>query len=65
MATTKTITLTLRVDPVIKEGLRLLAEKEHRSLTNMVEVMIRDSCKQHNVTIPEQQSLFDSENQSK
>ncbi len=63
MATTKTITLTLRVDPVIKEGLRLLAEKEHRSLTNMVEVMIRDSCKQHNVTIPEQHSPFDSENQ--
>lgn len=63
MATTKTITLTLRVDPVIKEGLRLLAEKEHRSLTNMVEVIIRESCKQHNVTIPEQHTLFDSENQ--
>ncbi|MBE0437369.1 MAG: hypothetical protein IBX56_16375 [Methylomicrobium sp.] len=62
MAATKTITLTLRVDPVIKEGLRLLAEKEHRSLTNMVEVMIRESCKQHNVIIPEQQTLFDSEN---
>ena len=35
MATTKNITLTLRIDPVIKEGLRLLAEKEHRSLTNI------------------------------
>lgn len=43
MAITKTITLTLRVDPVFKEGLRLLAEKEHRNLTNMVKVMIRDS----------------------
>ncbi len=64
MATTKTITLTLRVDPVIKEGLRLLAEKEHRSLTNMVEVMIRDCCKQHNVAVPEQQSIFDGESQS-
>jgi hypothetical protein len=63
MATTKTTTLTLRVDPMIKEGLRLLAEKEHRSLTNMVEVMIRDCCKLHNVTLPEQQSLFDNENQ--
>lgn len=63
MAATKTITLTLRVDPVIKEGLRLLAEKEHRSLTNMVEVMIRDYCKLHDVAIPEQQTLFDSENQ--
>jgi hypothetical protein len=60
MATTKTTTLTLRVDPMIKEGLRLLAEKEHRSLTNMVEMMIRDYCKLHNVAIPEQQTLFDS-----
>ncbi|WP_340124368.1 ribbon-helix-helix protein, CopG family [Methylobacter svalbardensis] len=63
MATIKSTTLTLRVDPAIKEGLRLLAEKEHRSLTNMVEVMIRDHCKLHNVVIPVQQSLFDGENQ--
>ena len=65
MATTKNITLTLRIDPVIKEGLRLLAEKEHRSLTNMVEVMIRDYCKLHNVAIPEQQPLFDNEDQQR
>ena len=65
MATTKTTTLTLRIDPMIKEGLRLLAEKEHRSLTNMVEVMIRDYCKLHNVTLPEQKTLFDSENQQR
>ena len=63
MTTTKSITLTLRVDPMIKEGLRLLAEKEHRSLTNMVEVMIRDYCKLHNVTLPEQQTLSESQNQ--
>jgi len=65
MATTKNITLTLRIDPLIKEGLRLLAEKEHRSLTNMVEVMIRDHCKLHNIDIPAQQNLFDSENQQR
>jgi len=64
MATTKTTTLTLRIDPMIKEGLRLLAEKEHRSLTNMVEVLIRDYCKLHNVVIPEQLSLLaDSDRQ--
>lgn len=61
MTTIKSTTLTLRIDPMVKEGLRLLAEKEHRSLTNMVEVMIRDYCKLHNVAIPEQQTLFDSE----
>lgn len=58
MATTKTTTLTLRIDPVIKEGLRLVAEQEHRSLTNMIEVMIREYCQQHNITVPEQQNLF-------
>ena len=56
MATTKTTTLTLRIDPVIKEGLRLMAEQEHRSLTNMIEVMVRNYCKLHNVVIPEQLS---------
>ena len=56
MATTKTTTLTLRIDPMIKEGLRLLAEKVHRSLTNMVEVMIRDYCGRSGVTIQEQAS---------
>lgn len=61
MTTIKSTTLTLRIDPMVKESLRLLAEKEHRSLTNMVEVMIRDYCKLHNVAIPEQQTLFDSE----
>jgi hypothetical protein len=65
MATTKSITLTLRVDPMIKGGLRLLAEKEHRSLTNMVEVMIRDYCKLLNITLPKQQTLFDNEYQQR
>jgi hypothetical protein len=63
LATTKTTTLTFRIGPMLKKGLRLLAEKQHRSLTNMVEVMIRDHCKQHNVAIPEQKTLFDNENQ--
>lgn len=58
MATTKTTTLTLRIDPIIKEGLRIVAEQEHRSMTNMVEVMIREYCQQHNVRVPEQQTLF-------
>jgi hypothetical protein len=65
MAVIKPTTITLRIDPLIKEGLRLLAEKEHRSLTNMVEVMIRDHCKLHNIAIPAQQNLFDSEKQQR
>jgi hypothetical protein len=64
MADTKTATLSLRIDPGIKEGLRIMAEQEHRSLANMIEVMIRDYCRLHNVAIPEQLSLLaDSDRQ--
>ena len=33
------------------EGLRTAAEREHRSMANMVEVMIRDYCGHHRITI--------------
>lgn len=63
MAGTKVTTLTLRIDPAIKEGLRAVADQEHRSLANMIEVMIRDYCRRNGVTIPEQGGLFhDSQN---
>jgi hypothetical protein len=45
MATARTATLSLRKDPSVKEALRVLAEKEHRNIANMIEVMIRDYCK--------------------
>lgn len=44
MANTKSATLTLRIDPDLKEALRVTAEKEHRSIANMVEVMIMNYC---------------------
>lgn len=44
MATTKTTTLTFRIEPSLKEALRMAAHREHRSVANMVEVMIRDYC---------------------
>ena len=44
MATGKTSTLTFRIEPAVKEALRSAAENEHRSIANMVEVMIRDYC---------------------
>jgi hypothetical protein len=59
MANAKTATLILRIDPAIKEGLRAIAEQEHRSLANMIEVMIRDYCERNGIAIPEQQALFD------
>ena len=52
MATTKTTTLMLRLDPAVKQGLRAIAEREHRSLANMVEVMIRDYSRRQGQAIP-------------
>lgn len=44
MATGKTATLSFRIEPGLKEALRAAAEQEHRSIANMVEVMIREYC---------------------
>lgn len=53
MATAKTATLSFRIEPGVKEALRNAAEKEHRSIANMVEVMIRDYCGRSGVAIAE------------
>ena len=53
MAETKSTTLTVRVQPVVKEGLRAVAEQERRSLANMIEIMIRHYCEQAGVRIAE------------
>jgi len=54
MSASKSTTLTLRIDPGVKEALRIAAEQEHRSITNMVEVLIRDYCGHNGVEIPSQ-----------
>lgn len=51
MAGTKTATLTFRIEPGLKEALRTAAEREHRSIANMVEVMIREYCGRVGVAI--------------
>lgn len=51
MATTKTATLTIRVEPCLKEALRTAAKSEHRSIANMVEMMIREHCEKNNIAI--------------
>ena len=60
MATTKTATLTFRIDPGVKEALRTAAQQEHRSIANMVEVLIRDYCGRNGIAIAEQGILFDN-----
>ena len=52
MAETKSTTLTVRVHPGVKGGLRAVADKERRSLANMIEVMILDYCGERGIEIP-------------
>ncbi|MBX9812319.1 MAG: hypothetical protein K2Y16_12015 [Burkholderiales bacterium] len=59
MAAAKTSTLTFRIEPGLKEALRTAAAREHRSIANMVEVLIRDYCERNGIAIPEQDDSFD------
>lgn len=58
MSKTKISTLNLRINPAIKEAVREAAAIEHRSVANMVEVLIRRHCDQEGIPIPEQSDLF-------
>ncbi|PRY73216.1 ribbon-helix-helix protein, CopG family [Halomonas ventosae] len=58
MATAKTATVTFRIDPAVKEALRTAAAREHRSIANMVEVLIRDYCGRNGIAIAEQGELL-------
>lgn len=60
MATGKTTTLTFRIEPALKEGLRAAAVQEHRSIANMVEVMIRDYCGRVGIEITGQGTAVDA-----
>ena len=53
MAKTKVSTLNLRIEPGLKEAVREAAAREHRSVANMVEMLIRRHCDQSGITIPE------------
>lgn len=53
MATAKTTTITFRIEPHLKEALRTAADQEHRSIANMIEVMIRDHCASSGIAISE------------
>jgi hypothetical protein len=57
---TKTATLNLRIDPAIKEAVRIAALREHRSVANLIELLIREHCKTAGIEIPTQAELFGS-----
>lgn len=57
MITSRTNTPTSRIEPGLKEALRTAADQEHRSIADMVTVLIRDYCGRNGVTIQEQRGL--------
>ena len=57
----KTTTLNLRIDPAIKEAVREAALLDHRSIANLVEVLIIRHCEEVGIEIPEQSELFPEE----
>ena len=61
MVNKKIATLNVRIDPALKDALREAAVKDHRSVANMVEVLIRRYCEKVDIPIPEQPELFQDE----
>ena len=57
MAAIKTVTMTVRLSPAVKKSLMSVAEQEHRSIANMVEIMILDYCGRNGITISDQLPL--------
>ena len=58
MPKTRISTLNLRIHPALKDAVREAAAREHRSVANMVEMLIRRHCSEAGITIPEQSELF-------
>jgi len=48
---TKTTTMTLRVTPELKAAAELAADREYRSLTGLIEVLIIKDCKAKNIPV--------------
>ena len=48
----KTETLNLRVTPELKDLLRLASTRERRTLSNMVEYLVREHCERNQIASP-------------
>ena len=53
MSRTKIATLNLRIEPGLKEAVREAAAREHRSVANMIEVLIRRHCNEAGIRVAE------------
>jgi hypothetical protein len=45
------VTVTLRLDKAIKDLLQAAADKEHRSMANMIEVLILRHCEANGISV--------------
>lgn len=61
MTNKKTATLNLRINPLIKAALKGAADRQHRSLANMIELLILEHCKSEGHPIALQSTLFTDE----
>ena len=59
MVAKKTAALNIRIHPDLKEAIRVAAKREHRSVANMMEMLIRKHCEEVGISIPEQQAMFE------
>ena len=50
--------LNLRIDPGLKEAVRIAAKQDHRSIANLIELLIRRHCEKEGIPIPEQLEMF-------
>ena len=48
---TKTAVMSLRIYPTVKAAAERAAEQDHRSVTNLVEVLILNHCKNLNIPV--------------
>jgi hypothetical protein len=47
----KTAVLSLRVSPPIKAAAQVAAERDHRSVSSFIEVLIRNHCKDNEISV--------------
>lgn len=58
MARTKISTLNLRIHPDVKHAVKTAAAREHRSVANMVEVLILRHCSQTGISLADPQTVL-------
>jgi hypothetical protein len=49
--------MTLRVEPHVKIAAQLAAQHEHRSVANLIEVLILAHCRDLNLAVPQQSKV--------